>query len=207
MDIINIYCVLVKPGYNIKWVERLYNLCKKYLSYDFTFTCLTDQENISNFPIEFIQVEQYELDTWWNKVLIFKNDISKEGINLYFDLDINFKNNIDFLIKDPNDDLYVIDTVWKNEKYFELNKGLDAFTSYGNSSVMLWKGNNFNYLCEMLLLDPFKHTIDHYGDDTFINMWGNCKYLDRRIIPHNFSNSSTHLINDPVIFINYKDIS
>jgi hypothetical protein len=207
MDIINIYCVLVKPGYNIKWVERLHSLCKKYLSYDFTFTCLTDQENISNFPIEFIQVEKYELDTWWNKVLIFKNDISKEGINLYFDLDINFKNNIDFLIKDPNDDLYVIDTVWKNERYFELNKGLDAFTSYGNSSVMLWKGNNFNYLCEMLLSYPFKHTIDHYGDDTFINMWGNCKYLDRRIIPHNFSNSSTHLIHDPIIFINYKDIS
>jgi hypothetical protein len=207
MDIINIYCVLVKPGYDIKWVERLYSLCKKYLSYNFTFTCLTDQYNISNYPIEFIQVEQYELDTWWNKVLIFKNDISKEGINLYFDLDINFKNNIDFLIKDPHDDLYVIDTVWKNEKYFELNKGLDAFTGYGNSSVMLWKGNSFDYLCEMLLLDPCKHTIDHYGDDTFINMWGNCKYLDRRIIPHNFINSSTHLINDPVIFINYKDIS
>lgn len=125
-------------------------------------------------------------------------------MNLYFDLDVLFTNNINFLIKDPHDDLYVVDTVWKNKKFFELNKDKDAFTGYGNSSVMLWQGHNFDYLTEMLLIDPFKHTAEHFGDDTFISMWGNCRYLDRRIIPHNFTNSSTHLVVDPCIYINHK---
>ena len=204
---INIYCVLVKPGYNIQWVERLYGLCKKYLSYDFTFTCLTDQDNISEYPIEFIKINQYELDTWWNKILVFKKNISKEGINLYFDLDVFITDNIDFIIKDPMDDLYVVDTVWKNLRFFEKNKGRENFSGNGNSSVMLWKGKTFDYLPKKLLSDLYTHTIKHYGDDTFINMWGSCKYLPRKIIPHNFNNSSTHLIKNPVIFINYKDIS
>ena len=179
-------------------------MCNKYLSHKFNFVCLTDAEHKTDLPITFIDINRYELDTWWNKVLIFSKDISSKGINLYFDLDILFTDNIDFLVKDPKNDLYVVDTVWKNAKFFELNKGLDAFTSYGNSSVMLWKGDKFDYLCEMLLLDPFKHTTDHFGDDTFINMWGDCEYLPRRIIPHNFQNSSTHLVVDPCIFINYK---
>lgn len=179
-------------------------MCCKYLSQDFVFNCLTDTKQQSDLPINFIDVDHYELDTWWNKVLIFSKDISSDGINLYFDLDVLFTDNIDFLIKDPQDDLYVVDTVWKNAKFFELNKDKDAFTGYGNSSVMLWKGKQFDYLTEMLLLDPFKHTTDHFGDDTFINMWGNCRYLDRRIIPHNFTNSSTHLVVNPCIFINYK---
>ena len=201
---INIYCVLVKPGYTIAHVENLYNMCNKYLSQEFKFICLTDTEHQTDFPITFIDIDHYELDTWWNKVLIFSKEISSKGINLYFDLDVLFTDNIDFLIKDPHDDLYVVDTVWKNKKFFELNKDKDAFTGYGNSSVMLWQGHNFDYLTEMLLLDPFKHTAEHFGDDTFISMWGNCRYLDRRIIPHNFSNSSTHLIVDPCIYINHK---
>jgi hypothetical protein len=180
MDMINIYCVLVKPGYNIQWVERLYGLCKKYLSYDFTFTCLTDQENISNFPIEFIRVEQYELDTWWNKMLIFKDNISKEGINLYFDLDIDISNNIDELINQiEKEKLCLVDTPWKNtHDYFNhALRNSSAFIEYGNTSVMGWISKSQTYLFKYFHNDIFKHTSEHFGDDTFINRNANKKYF------------------------------
>ena len=184
MDMINIYCVLVKPGYNIQWVERLYSLCKKYLSYDFTFTCLTDQENISNFPIEFIRIEQYELDTWWNKMLIFKDDISKEKINLYFDLDIDILDNFDELLDqiEPNK-LCLVDTPWKNthEYFTHALKNSAAFIEYGNTSVMGWIGKSQNNLFEYFYSDIFKHTSEHFGDDTFINRNANKKYFSNII--------------------------
>lgn len=141
--------------------------------------CLTDDNHITPLPIKFIDVKQYQLDTWWNKVLIFNKKISGIGKNLYFDLDVNIKSNIDFLVDNIQDDsLYVVDTPWKPE-YFK--KSRDGKFCYGNSSVMGWKGSSQDYLFDMLINNVFEHTIKHVGDDTFLNYNGKIKYFDRFI--------------------------
>jgi hypothetical protein len=201
MDIINVYCVFVKPGYSIAWVERLYFLCRQYLSYDFTFNCLTDQDNTSALPINFIRVEKYELDIWWNKILLFKEDISKDGINLYFDLDIKFKSNIDFLISDiQSDKLCVVDTPWKKD-YFDENgiaikkklenfnhKNYKAFYCYGNSSVMGWIGQSQKHIYENFDENLFEILKENFGDDTYINNFADKKYFKENSIGYDKSN-------------------
>ena len=119
-------------------------------------------------------------------MLIFKDDISKERINLYFDLDIDILKNIDCLIDDiEKEKLCVVDTFWKNsQSYFENVelKNLKSFVEYGNTSVMGWIGKSQNYLFEYFYNDIFKHTIEHFGDDTFINRNANKKYFKPVIV-------------------------
>ena len=209
---INVFCVLVKPSYSLKYVDRLYEQIKNNLSYEFNFICLTDTNYQSIYPIKFIDVKSYELDTWWNKVLIFDKSISGNDKNLYFDLDILVKGNLDFLVDDIEDDyLHVVNTLWKDEKYFKLIKKSKygksdffnrAFYCYGNSSVMGWKGNQHQHLVDLLLSDLNKHVIEHFGDDTFINLYGKIKYFQPKILWANKMDYDK--ITDRRIIITYK---
>lgn len=135
-------------------------------------------------------MENYELDTWWNKILLFKEDISKEGMNLYFDLDIKFTENIDFLIADiQQEKLCVVDTPWK-KPYFDKggkflkkhvekynHKNYDAFYCYGNTSVMGWIGKSQKYIYEDFNQNMFEILKNNFGDDTYINNFAKIKYF------------------------------
>lgn len=176
----------------------------------FNFICLTDVDVVSDRPIKFINVDYYSLDTWWNKVLIFDQSISGPNYNLYFDLDTKILNNLDFLLQHIEEDsVSVIDTIWKDQKYFNNKyffpiwyKRADAFFAYGNSSVMGWIGNKHQYLVDLLFDDLFKHTTEHYGDDTFINKYGKIKYFPP-VISREFGDIQ---IENPVLYIHYKTI-
>lgn len=205
---LNVYCVWVKPKYHWDDVVRLYSLCVEYLSVPFNFFCLTDQPWFLYDQITIIDVREYQLDSWWNKVLIFDNKISGEDKNLYLDLDVDITADITELLDDIDQDhLHVVDTPWKDEKYFNqkyssysILKRADSYFSYGNSSVMGWIGNSHSYLTKMLLNDVFKHTLEHYGDDTFINKYGKIKYFKPLIATAN----NPKLINNPKIIIHHK---
>ena len=199
---INIFCVLVKPGYNIKYVENLYEMCSKYISKEFKFNCLTDSPSRIENNIYYHNIEKFELDTWWNKLLIFHNNYSSDDINLYFDLDIKIQENIDCLIDDIEKDiLCVVDTPWKDDWYFNQTstkiKDVSAFLCYGNTSVMGWIGKSQHYIYDNFDKNMFEILKDNFGDDTYINRFAKVKYFKKIINPFD----STY----PII-INYKKI-
>jgi len=141
------------------------------------------------------------------KYCLFDKTISGPDINIYFDLDINIMGNIDFLLESITDtNVTVVDTIWKNKNYFHLNKNVkfkDAYISYGNSSVLGWKANSHQFLVDMLLDNPM-HTIEHYGDDTFINKYGKVNYFQQKI-QTNIRKMEKDIV-DKRIMINYKDL-
>lgn len=181
---IRIFCVLVKPKYTLQHVYNLYNMLKEHCSHPFELVCLTDSMYNSFEALKFIDINEYDLDTWWNKVLVFDNRFSSDH-NLYFDLDIVINHSIDGLVNQLDDThIFTVDTPWKNKQYFDQKyKGVraykiaDALFKYGNTSVMGWKGNN-QYLVDMLLSDIFTHTSKHFGDDTFIHQHGKIKHFE-----------------------------
>ena len=196
------YCVLVKPSYNIKYVERLYHQVSKNLSYDFQMICLTDSIWKTSLPISFVNVSKYGLDTWWNKVAIFDSNISGNGKNLYFDLDINITGNLDFLLEDLDDDnIYVVDTLWKDGKQYA--KKNDGFFHYGNTSVIGWIGKKHTNVFKSLIDNPFI-TIEHFGDDSYINKQDNIKYF-KPLICHIDSKRYMLSMKDKRIIIHFKD--
>ena len=164
-------------------------MVKSCLKEDFNFICLTDRDEKSDMPIRFIRVEEYDLDTWWNKVLVFKDGISGPGKNIFFDLDVSIMRSIDLIDDIIDDKLCVVDTFWKDKRWFEesmksTKDRVEAFIGegYGNTSVMGWVGNSHNFLVDMLLDNIYKHTCEHYGDDTFINKYAKVKYFRRGIV-------------------------
>jgi hypothetical protein len=201
---VKIFCVLVKPKYTFGDVQRLYNSISKNINQKFEFVCLTDHETMIYNNIDMINVSSYDLETWWNKVLMFDRKYSGD-VNLYFDLDVDINSPIDPLIDQIEDEhITVVDTPWKDSSYFaQKYKGVraykiaDALFYYGNTSVMGWKGNK-QHLVDLLLSDLFTHTSQHYGDDTFINKNAKIKYFDydiQRFFPG---------VPEKGILINYK---
>lgn len=180
---VRVFCVLTKPKYSVDNVIKLRDNIFNNYKQSFEFVCLTDSDN-EHPDIKFINVSQYDLDTWWNKVLIFDNKYSKD-VNLYFDLDVIINSSIDPLISQLDDThIFTVDTPWKNKQYFAQKylgvrayKIADALFRYGNSSVMGWRGNH-QYLVDLLLSDIFTHTSKHYGDDTFIHQHGRIKHFN-----------------------------
>lgn len=185
---INFYCVLVKPNYTIKHVEALYDQLTQYLSYDFTLTCLTDSTWNTDRPIVFVDVSKYELDTWWNKILCFNKQICSKDVNVYMDLDVLILKNINFVVDEvEKGQLKIVDTVWKNKRWWSLVDNLDvknksSFFCDGNSSIMGWVGDSHHFLYEKLFDDIFKHTSEHFGDDTFISQYANAKRYSAKIM-------------------------
>ena len=177
----------------------LYNSLLQYLSTDFNLICLTDSDHKTDIPVRFIDITAVDLDTWWNKVLIFDNSISGQGQNLYFDLDTKIVGNVDFLLDEiEHNKLAVVDTPWKPKDIIDKDP---KFYCYGNSSVMGWFGDEHDYLSSLLLSDIFKHTAEHYGDDTFINHYGKIKYFSNKI---QHAEKERMYTRDPRILINYK---
>lgn len=168
--------------------------------------CLTDSDWQTSLPVTFIDVTKYEMDTWWNKVVMF--ELSEKGTNLYFDLDVKILGNIDFLVHDvENDKICVVDTLWKDGNYMELakqQKNSEAFYCYGNTSVMGWRDQTQKYLFQRLLEDPFI-TIRHFGDDTFINSHANKKYFSPMICDVTSSRYMKSMY-DKRILIHVKDV-
>lgn len=181
---VRIFCVLVKPKYTFSNVISLYNKVSKNINHEFEFVCLTDHEPFIYNGINMVNVSSYDLDTWWNKVLMFDKQHSG-NTNLYFDLDVDICSSIDCLVEQiDHEHITVVDTPWKDSSYFaQKYKGVraykiaDALFYYGNTSVMGWRGDK-QHLVDLLLSDIFTHTSQHYGDDTFINKNAKIKYFD-----------------------------
>lgn len=175
-----IFSVLVKPKYSVDNVVRIFNQCKQHCTRPFEFNVITDRE--LNLPeIKSYNLSEYDLDTWWNKMLIFHPMFVSESTNLYFDLDIDIRKNIDDMFDQVSDNILVVDAWWKNEKYFrQVVKNKDAFLNKGNTSIIGWKGDK-TFLWNYFYNDFETHTIEHFGDDTFINQYGNVKYFKNNI--------------------------
>lgn len=196
-----IFSVLVKPKYSVEHVIRLYNQCKKHCTKDFEFILITDRD--LDLPgIKSYNFSKYDLETWWNKLLIFHPTFFSEHTNIYFDLDTDIRKNFDDMFDQIQDNILVVDAWWKNEKYFRQSVKLqnpEAFLSKGNTSVMGWKGDK-TWLWHFFEKDIDTHVTKHFGDDTFINKYGNVDYFKNNITLSYAANKDTK------IAINHKEI-
>ena len=150
---------------------------KKHFNHNYTFNLLTNFTTIMHPDIKIIDVSKWQYDGWWNKMLLFNPEIDKEGINIYFDLDLTIQNdisNIDQFIFPHL--LTAVYSFWKPIDWLDLNKQEKSvqedpdmrFPTFYNSSVMGWVGHTMHQVWR-----------DFYKDDQYImNQYrGNDDYL------------------------------
>lgn len=157
MQEVKVFCVNVGDKYSPEYVYKLKSAVNRHLSVDHKFYVYTDNIQDYDFSIK----AKYDLETWWNKLLIFENT----GPCLYFDLDVIIQNPIDMLIKDS---FHMVNPSWKNpEKAKILADRPDIGTAFTNSSVMAWVDNR--NILEHFLQDPEMYMFKYGGDDRYLH--------------------------------------
>lgn len=96
---VNIITVKVGNRYSSDYVNKMYNMVRRNITYPYRFYCVTDNHeglvgNIKVVPVP----ESISFTGWWVKPYIFKTGLFKDGTNLYLDLDLVIVNSLDKLI-------------------------------------------------------------------------------------------------------------
>ena len=160
-----ISCVKWGDKFSHEHVNRLYRMCKKNFTDDFTFVCHTEDPTGILFNIEIHPLDlDLDLEKWWWKLQLFDEyrcPQHKNTTNIFFDLDVVIQNNFDhFVSYAETDKLTMVEAYWKT---YEL-KGKDM--NY-NSSVMIWKGD-LSYLWRKFYKDPELYLMRYNGIDGFL---------------------------------------
>jgi len=122
---LDVVCVLRqggKVGYTAEWVDKLHRGVKRNLTIPHRFVCLSDCE---------VNCERIELDSgdygFWSKMQLFKPGVFT-GPTLYIDLDTVICNNIDQVVKNIQDQRFVM--------WIEEDKNIHS------SAFMYWQGDH-----------------------------------------------------------------
>jgi len=185
--VINVYCLKWGTKYDRHFVEDLKSKLSKYLTVDHNFICYTDApEKEYDIKIE------NNLPHVWNKLSL----LQFSGDSLYFDLDINITDSVNFLTEDFTDFTVIDSRAWKNNK--EDLKFKITSNTFVNSSIMRWSNhydiyNNFIKNCNTYMriykgIDRYiyNENIDYkYFSNEKIISWKSENFSEKAIVLYN----------------------
>lgn len=154
--------IFVKHGdkYHAEHVNRLRDQLKEFYPMA-QYICYTDDpigveiETISCF-------KKPKLKYWWNKLAMFSKDFPVKGKCLYFDLDMDIKEDPSSFLK--WDGLTIIQDYWKDDLYMAPH----AYDVHINSSIITWTAGEQNHVWEHFLSNKDYFMRKYPGIDRFI---------------------------------------
>lgn len=158
-------CVIHGVGYSWHYVDVLYNMICRNISYPIRFHVYT--EPARNVPANYIRhdLEDWGITgpkkSWWYKMQLFNSD-HHSGPLLYFDLDNVIVNNIDWILASNTNYFWAI----KDFKYLwkPTHQGI-------NSSVMYWDTSKFHYVWQQFKNSALAQVMHRYpgGDQDYVS--------------------------------------
>lgn len=94
------YIACLKHGnkYDAKYVNTLFNMCKRHMTLPFEFVCFTENVTDLDKDIRTESLPQHRgLSGWWYKPMFFNPELVLQGTVLFIDLDVIIFRNIDKL--------------------------------------------------------------------------------------------------------------
>ena len=154
--------IFVKHGnkYNADHVNRLFEQLHNYYPWA-NYYCYTD--NPEGVLAECIPCfKKPSLKFWWNKLAMFSKDFPVSGTCLYFDLDMDIK-------EDPSsfinwDGLTILKDYWKDDLYMAPH----AYDVRINSSVITWTAGEQNHIWEHFMSNKDYFMRKYPGIDRFL---------------------------------------
>ena len=145
---IHIYTVKWGTKYSSKYVNKIYQQCKKHATSYFKFYCLTEDPSGLHSDIESIPFpEDNYYEKWWNKLYLFDQSVVKQtGEKLFLDLDVIVQSNLDSFIQySCQDKIVFVKTHWHDlEKMYEDTKHIPHKYTDLNSSILRWNDEVLN---------------------------------------------------------------
>ena len=135
-------------------------MCKRNITTDYQFHCITDSPKDLDPHINTIQLpNDPAIKTWWSKLWMFGADFPLKGNILYFDLDVIIFNNIDHLFTHNPGKFHIIR---------DFNRCRVKDWKMSNSSVMRWEAGTMNYLWDEFKANSSKIMSQNHGDQDWI---------------------------------------
>jgi hypothetical protein len=159
-DYSQIYILCLKHGtkYSSEYVNRLYNMCKRWCSLDFKFVCLTDNADQLNSEIMVLPIPS-GLSGWWCKPYMYSKDLPIQGTILYMDLDVVLSSNIDKLITyQPNH--------WCTIRDF--TRAMRPKWPRYNSSIVRFKTGELDFVWDNYIKNPVAIQRQFFGDQDYL---------------------------------------
>jgi hypothetical protein len=161
---INCACVIHGDGYDWNYVERLFAMLKKHLSYDIRLHVYTEKDRPVPATMIKHELEDFGIAgprrAWWYKMQLF-NVEHHAGPLLYFDLDTVIVDNIDWICQQP------LNYFWAVRDFKYLWRESDYKV---NSSIMWWNTQKFDGVWQAFKRQDLKKIlIKYHGDQDYIN--------------------------------------
>lgn len=154
--------IFVKHGdkYHAEHVNRLRDQLKEFYPMA-QYLCYTNDPigvEIETIPC----FKKPKLKYWWNKLAMFSNEFPVEGKCLYFDLDMDIKEDPSNLI--TWDGLTILKDYWKDDLYMAPH----AYDVHINSSVITWTAGEQDHIWKHFLSNKDYFMRKYPGMDRFL---------------------------------------
>ncbi len=176
-----IFCMKWGTLYGAEYVNRLFSMVKKNLTYDFKMVCFTDDEEgiikeVQCFPIPEINLDSNLPERMWKKLTTLKEDLyGLKGRALFLDLDIVIVDNIDCFFDVEGEFRIIKDHSWR------------SWRITGNSSVYRFDIGKHGYVFDDFIANSEKHLKEHRNEQEYlthaINDKGKLQYWPKEWCP------------------------
>jgi len=142
----NIICMKWGNKFTADYVNRLYAMVSRNLSYKFRFVCFTEDSDGIRSEVEIQELPELDLppgspERGWRKLTVFKKNFGGlSGITLFLDLDVVIVGSLDEFFSHPGDFLVAHDK--KNPKKIEGNSSVFRFKIGEHSEILEYFENN-----------------------------------------------------------------
>lgn len=157
---IRIICVYKSGGpYDARYVIALKNAIDLFIAADTIFYCLTNEVDeisaLKHYGIYPIEIKDKSLQTWWNKIELFRPDLKFDGTTIYFDLDVVIMTNIDLFVR--------VCQLATHPLMLRSSDKMGERHNWPSSSIMSWKGKDMNrvYHAFNSMDDPYQVVANH----------------------------------------------
>ena len=137
---INIITAKTGTKYGPEYVNKLRAMVGRHFNEPFRFICLTDDHRGLDSGIEFCFVNDYGLEGWWNKILLFSREFGLQGRIIWLDLDTVIVDDMTFLA-DYDGRLAMLKDVYWADDYWQSSIMCMAQGAYPK----IWKNFIFKY--------------------------------------------------------------
>jgi len=156
----NILCLKHGTKYSEKYVNVLYNMIRRNLSYRFNFYCLTENSQGISDNVQIINLPKHlPVSGWWYKPYVFSRDLPIEGTILYLDLDVVITGLLDRLF------------LWQENEFCiirDFTRIMRPDWNRFNSSVMKFKKGQLDHIWQHFLKNSNYIMRRHFGDQDYI---------------------------------------
>ena len=162
---INIVTVKWGDKYDAAYVNKLYASIKRNTTLSFRFHCFTEDSSDLNPNVFAHDLPYTNLQSWWNKLYLFSNEIAipKGEKIFYVDLDTLITDNIDDILSYGADKIIVLK---------DFLHGIARTAGTMGSGLMQWTHGKYEYIWSDFIRDPESaiKQVEPHGDQHWIDL-------------------------------------